>query len=68
MRRKTISLLSVGLLFLLHCTARGAAPGGPAAWDTYRDTWVGVDGLGRSLPTHQEVGGPRQDRQVGIFY
>jgi hypothetical protein len=37
-------------------------------WDTYSDTWVATDGLGRTLPTCTEVGPPRGSRQVGIFY
>lgn len=36
--------------------------------DTRPDTWVATDGLGRSLPTSEEVGPPRSDRQVGVFY
>ncbi len=30
--------------------------------------WPGIDALGRSLPLSSEVGGPRTDRFVGIFY
>jgi hypothetical protein len=30
--------------------------------------WPGVDALGRNLPMADEVGGPRADRFVGIFY
>lgn len=43
---------------------------GPAAltWDTRSDTWAAVDGLGRSLPEFADVGGPRSDRFVGMFY
>ena len=29
---------------------------------------MATDGLGRSLPTQSEVGAPRTDRFVGIFY
>jgi len=36
--------------------------------DLYSDTWVGVDGLGRPLPTYKDVGPPRKDRTVGMFY
>jgi len=32
------------------------------------DTWVAVDGLGRSVPTHAEVGPPRPNKFVGVFY
>lgn len=37
-------------------------------WDTYSDTWVGADELGRVLPTANEVGSPRDNRHVSIFY
>ena len=30
--------------------------------------WPAVDGLGRALPTAQEVGAPKAGRFVGIFY
>lgn len=46
--------------------ARAAEAGG--ALDTMSDTWVATDGLGRTLPTYGEVGGPREDRFVGVFY
>ena len=38
------------------------------AWDTQPDTWVGADGLNRALPTAAEVGPPRADRTLGMFY
>ncbi|MEI7730969.1 MAG: hypothetical protein WCO56_15445 [Verrucomicrobiota bacterium] len=37
-------------------------------WDNFSDTWVATDALGRSLPTNAEVGNPRPNRYVGIFY
>jgi len=37
-------------------------------WDTFSDTWEAVDALGRRLPTHAEVGDPREGKYVGIFY
>jgi hypothetical protein len=37
-------------------------------WDTLSDTWVATDALGRSLPTHEQVGSPRTNKVVGIFY
>ena len=40
----------------------------PPEWDTFSDTWVATDGLGRTLPAHGEVGGLRAHRVVGIFY
>jgi len=36
--------------------------------DTYPDTWVGTDALGRALPTYQNVGPPRPHKTVGMFY
>ncbi|MBK9140031.1 MAG: hypothetical protein IPM17_14890 [Verrucomicrobia bacterium] len=39
-----------------------------AAWDTFPDTWVATDALGRVVPTHAEVGPPRTDRTLGLFY
>jgi hypothetical protein len=36
--------------------------------DTFADTWVATDELGRKLPTAREVGPPRLNRTVGIFY
>ncbi len=36
--------------------------------DTFSDTWVATDALGRALPTSDEVGPPRADKTVGIFY
>lgn len=32
------------------------------------DTWVAVDGLGRTLPTHEEVGERDDEKFVGLFY
>lgn len=32
------------------------------------DTWGAVDGLGRVLPDYRQVGPPKPDKTVGIFY
>jgi hypothetical protein len=32
------------------------------------DTWVATDALGRKLPDHAEVGDPRPNRTVALFY
>jgi hypothetical protein len=37
-------------------------------WDTFSDTWVATDALGRTLPGYEQVGPPRKNRFVGIFY
>jgi hypothetical protein len=61
-----------GLAFLLLAAVVPSATAGetsaPAEWDTLSDTWTATDALGRTLPDHGEVGPPRADRQVGIFY
>ena len=41
---------------------------GAECQDNYSDTWVTTDALGRKLPAYAEVGLPRTDRTVGIFY
>jgi hypothetical protein len=37
-------------------------------WDTFSDTWVAADALGRTLPGYEQVGPPRKNRFIGIFY
>ncbi len=44
------------------------AAASPPRWDTFSDTWVATDALGRKLPRHEEVGPPRAHKFVGIFY
>jgi len=55
--------LIVGTALVLN-----AAEPAPKEWDTYADTWVATDALGRSLPTCQEAGQPRAGKSVGMFY
>jgi hypothetical protein len=52
----------ITLFLLIAMCANGEAR------DTRADTWVATDGLGRKVSTHKEVGGPRKDKFVGIFY
>lgn len=40
----------------------------PESWDTFSDTWVATDALGRTLSGHDECGPPRPGKYVGIFY
>jgi hypothetical protein len=58
------SLLHVLVLSLFAATTLAAEP----ARDTFSDTWVATDALNRSLPMHADVGDPRPDRFVGVFY
>lgn len=48
--------------------AKQVEAGTAGDWDVMSDTWVATDGLGRDLPTYDEVGPPRADRFVGLFY
>ncbi len=40
----------------------------PEYTDTYADTWVATDMVGRKLPGHETVGDYNPDKQVGMFY
>jgi hypothetical protein len=50
---------------LLAALAGGAAH---AQGELLADTWAATDALGRSLPVAEQVGAPRTNRTVGIFY
>lgn len=54
----------------LACWALGTPSPAETIRDIYADTWVGVDALGRSMPTMAEVGPVKKDKRrvVGIFY
>ena len=57
------------LVVLLALTSTAAAQSTrPVAWDTYADTWVATDGLGRRLPTFADVGPPKANKTVLMFY
>src|SRR4051794_5765463 len=51
-------------LLALFCAQSSPAQ----VWDTFSDTWVATDALGRSLPEHAQVGAPRPDKFVALFY
>ena len=55
-------------MVLASASVLPAQTGEKPAWDDYSDTWVATDALGRHLPTSEQVGPPRADRFVGIFY
>lgn len=50
-------------VFLMVCAAHA-----DTFRDVYADTWVAVDALRRELPVYDQVGPPRANRTVGIFY
>lgn len=55
--------LSALLGFVCAAHAQSGMP-----WDTFSDTWVATDGLGRTLPIAGEAGAPRANRTLGMFY
>lgn len=73
---RTAAVAAAGLLTFICATGCASASGTPAHAsphdfrDLYSDTWVGTDALGREMPTHEEVGPPRTDKErvVSIFY
>lgn len=58
-----IFVLIAALASIPRATADDAS-----ARDLFSDTWVAVDALGRRTPTSAEVGAPRPNKTVGIFY
>jgi hypothetical protein len=66
MRDRPITVLSCLLYVLLQFPGVGlvAAP----VWDTFPDTWVATDDLGREVAAFPGTPAPRVDRTVGIFY
>ena len=56
------SAVALGVVGLLTSPAQAEGR------DILSDTWVAVDGLGRAVATHEEVGPPKDDKVVGIFY
>jgi hypothetical protein len=61
-------LWMTGTSSILAEESQVAATPRTVAWDVASDTWVATDALGRSVPTHEQVGAPRADRTVGVFY
>lgn len=56
-----------GVSFILYASLSFAADP-PAMVDTFADTWTATDGLGRTVPGHEQVGPPRDGKFVGMFY
>lgn len=55
-------------LLLASACASGIASEVRLERDTQPDTWVAADALHRNLPSATEVGPPKPNRTVGIFY
>ena len=67
MRVRTTRSIAIGLLIWMISAVFCWGQGDQAAMNL-GVPWPATDGLGRSLPTADEVGAPRSDRFVGIFY
>ena len=67
-RRFVTTTAATGLfsIVLLVATPTRLPAVGPR--DTMPDTWSGTDALGRVLPVSGDVGSPKTNRTVGIFY
>ena len=61
-------LLCIVLAVKAEAQKAPTIPNQTPAWDTMRDTWAATDGLGRVLPSFEQVGAPRKDRYIGLFY
>ncbi len=67
--KKLFQLRWLGLALLLMGSGCAVAQNDSAPdWDVQADTWVATDALGRTTPTADEVGAPKDDKFVGIFY
>ncbi len=62
----TIGALAMGACLPVAAEAFAGAPYTDA--DTFADTWVATDALGREVPGFEETGSPRPEKWVGIFY
>ena len=60
---------AIVLAVLAVWLATAAQPTAPT-WDrdTFSDTWVATDALGRRVPVFPEVSARRSDRSVAMFY
>ena len=65
---RATQVMTVAILFALLPTSIRADEPPRASWDVCSDRWVATDNLGRVLPTGNEVGPPRANKTVGIFY
>ena len=62
------ALFSLALIALSAIGRASYAQSAAVPWDTFSDTWTATDGLGRTLPSAVEVGPPRANKTLGMFY
>lgn len=77
MKKTGFATLAVASLTTFCASSAQAAPldaastrssKGMPRWDVMSDTWVATDVLGRTLPTNAQVGAPRKNKTVAMFY
>ena len=69
MPRRTLCAILTTFLFGSGIAGAEVFMGAPYTdGDTYSDTWVATDALGRQQPGAAQAGPPRADKWVGIFY
>jgi hypothetical protein len=66
-RKNFVLLICVFLLAGLSA-AHAQKQATSQVWDTFSDTWVATDALGRTLPMSDQAGSPRKNRTVALFY
>ena len=62
------SLLSLGLALLSASSAWSQTLPPAAPRDVAADTWAATDGLDRAVPMGGQIGSPRPNKTVGMFY
>lgn len=66
---RVTTLKSLLLCACVHSAVLLASqPAAPHILTNPAQSWVATDALGRDLPTYAEVGAPRPDKLVGVFY
>ena len=66
---RRFSLVVLGIAWVCISSSAAEFAGTPYSdADTFADTWVACDALGRSVPNFQEAGPVKPDKWVGIFY
>ena len=68
---KKLYLISLILLSIsITCHAQRKGENSIVERDLYSDTWVATDAIGRTMPTYEQTGEVKSDKQrvVGMFY
>ena len=67
--KRLFALLFLCVLCLSSAVLTPVAPKATAKVGTVKpDTWVAVDGLGRTISSYSDAGGTKKNKTVGVFY